>query len=127
MSIKQFFFQLGVVTLLTILGIAVLSYLPSLQSFLPLAAISVGFFTVLSIVMYYAAIWMVRSRNKNDFTNIVLFFIITKMLFSVVLVLLYFQLAQPTERYFVVSFLVVYLIYTIFETHFMMKIGKMKL
>ncbi len=127
MNANQFFFQLGIVTILTAIGIATISYFPTLQSYVPLAVVSLVFFTLLSIVMYYTSIWMVRSRNKNDFTNIVLFFIITKMLFSVVLVLLYFRLAQPTERYFVVSFLVIYLIYTIFETHFMMKVGKMKL
>ena len=127
MSNRQFFFQLGSLTLITAFGISLLGFFPALRSHIPLASISLVFFTLLSIVMYWTAIRMVRSKNKNDFTSIVLFFITTKMLLSVVLVLLYFRLAQPTERYFVLSFLIVYLIYTIFETHFMMKIGKMKM
>ncbi|GJM32357.1 MAG: hypothetical protein DHS20C18_13580 [Saprospiraceae bacterium] len=127
MSKKQFFFQLGSLTLLTALGIALLNCFPKLESHIPLASLSLLFFTGLSIVMYFVGIWAIRSKNKNDFTSIVIFFITTKMLLSVVLVLVYFRYVQPTERLFVLSFLVIYLIYTIFETHFMMKISKMKL
>lgn len=68
---------------------------------------------------------MVNNRNKNDFSRLVLGFTGFKMMFSVALVFIYQAVAEPTSRWFVIPFLIIYILYTIFETYFLMRLGRM--
>lgn len=74
--------------------------------------------------MYYAGRNAARSSNKNDFTNIIMGFTMGKMVLSFVLIFAYLKLVEPADKIFVLPFFSIYLIYTVFETYFMMKLGR---
>jgi hypothetical protein len=81
------------------------------------------FFILLTMVMYYAGNILAASSDKNLFSHFILLVVLTKMLSCVLIVVGYFQKVQPSSQLFLVPFALVYVIYTIFETYFMAKIG----
>ena len=82
-------------------------------------------FVSLSVLMYLAGYRAAMSENKNDFTNAILGFTVAKMFLAILVLIGYTQLARPQDKLFIIPFFGIYLIYTIFETYFMMKLGRM--
>ena len=126
MSRQSFLKQLGIGSAVLAILLLLLHQLPAFQSFQMLSWISISFFVLLSILMYELGYRASFSSNKFAFTNIVIVFMVGKMLFSVVLIVVFSKLARPESRWFLVPFFAIYLFYTIYETYFMMKLGKMK-
>lgn len=126
MNARIFYIQLLILTLLVGLGLFFLNRLPQLQSHAVLSWLSLAFFTGLSVMMFYAGRNSAQSDNKNNFTNVVLGFTIGKMFFTIMVIYAYVQLVKPEGKLFVLPFFGIYLIFTAFETYFMMKLGKTK-
>ena len=126
MSSKRFYLQLGVISIVCL----ILTYLAGLiaidKELLQLSCYSILFFTLFSIVIYIKARIAVSSPNKFAFNNIIILSIGAKMFISILFLLIYKKLANPVSHYFVVPFLIIYIVYTIFETYFMTKLSNPK-
>ena len=103
-----------------------LHQIPQLQPHGLLSWISLGAFIGLSVLMYFVGEKSAKDENKNNFTNVVLGFTMGKMFLSIMVIYMYFELAQPEGKFFILPFFIVYFIFTAFETYFMMKLGKTK-
>ncbi|MCB0546336.1 MAG: hypothetical protein KDD19_02055 [Phaeodactylibacter sp.] len=125
MSQRSFFIQLGALSLVTAILLYFLNRQPQLQAYSALSWISLGAFVSLSVLMYLAGYRAAMSENKNDFTNAILGFTVAKMFLAILVLIGYTQLARPQDKLFIIPFFGIYLIYTIFETYFMMKLGRM--
>lgn len=121
-----FFIQLALLTLVVALLLLALHRLPSLHAYDQFSWLSLAFFVALSILMYLIGYRAVHRKNKFAFINAALGLTFIKMLLCIVLVAAYIQVAHPSSRLFILPFLGIYVIYTIFETYFMMKISKAK-
>jgi hypothetical protein len=126
MSPKPFFLQLTGLTLLAAGIVVLLNTLPQLEEHYPLGWISLGIFFFLTVLMYFAGRQAAGSANKNDFTSVVLAFTLGKLFVIILAVFGYSQLREPETNFFILPFFSMYLIYTIFETYVMMKLGKAK-
>ena len=126
MNQRSFFTQLTVLSVFVGLLLLALNTIPAIHPYQGLSWLSSSFFILLSIIMYLAGQKAAQSQNKNNFSRVVFGFIGVKMMLSVVLVFIYSETVRPTSGHFLVPFFVTYLVYTIFETHFMMKIGQVK-
>lgn len=109
---------------LAIAGILALYAIPSLGVGIPLAWIALFFFIGFSLAMFFAAKRLAKSPKKEHFINLILGMTILKMLFSFVLIAAYSHWAHPASNLFALPFFGVYLIFTIFETAFMIRVGK---
>jgi hypothetical protein len=125
MTNRQFAWQLLFVTALTGAGIWGLLQVAALADYGPIAWISLGGFTLLSILLFWAGKRAAQSSNKNDFTSTVLGATMGKMFLAVIIIYAYLQLAQPADKLFVIPFLGVYVVYTVFEVYFMMRLGRL--
>ncbi|MCB0636275.1 MAG: hypothetical protein KDC54_06640 [Lewinella sp.] len=125
MTNQQFAWQLLIVTALTAAGIWGLLQVPQVQPYGTVGWISLGGFALLSVLLFWAGKRAAMSSNKNDFTSTVLGATMGKMFLAVIIIYAYIQLAEPTDKLFVLPFLGVYLVYTIFEVYFMMRLGRM--
>lgn len=124
---KTFYTQLGIITLGTVLLLLSLHFLvPPLYVVQGLSWLSLVFFFSLSILMFELGRRLAVNPNKNAFTSMVMIFVFVKMLLSVLIIAVYAKVAAPDSKLFVVPFFVVYLIYTIFETYFLMLLGRSK-
>lgn len=120
----SFFRQLGLLTLLTALFLVALHQLPALQAYLGFSWWSLAFFVMVSLITYFVGYRAIHHKSKFAFINASLGLTFFKMLLCVVFVGVYIQINNPPSRLFILPFLGIYVVYTIFETYFMMKIGK---
>ncbi len=126
MTDKQFWQQLLMVTGGTSLLLIVLRYSPLFYAYQDLSWWSVILFVVISVVMYYAGKWGVEHANKNIFTSLLFGFVAAKMFLSVVLILIYYLLQEPTNKLFILPFFLVYVIYTVFECVYLTRLNQVK-
>ena len=125
MTAKAFYLQLAIVTLLATAGAFGINTFPQFAEVRPIAWISLGIFVLLSMVIFYAGRKAAFSENKHDFTNVFLGITIGKIFIAIIFILGYNQLMEPDSRFFIIPFFLMYLIYTIFETYIMMKLGRL--
>ncbi|MEM1326317.1 MAG: hypothetical protein AAGI23_10205 [Bacteroidota bacterium] len=102
------------------------SQLPVLATYVSLALISVTVFVCLSIVMYVFTYRIVKQARHNQFIGLFMIFTLFKMILAISVVGLYARFAEPPNRFFVLPFFLIYLIYTAFEIWFMDKLGRMQ-
>ena len=126
MTAQRFFFQLATVTAAVAWGLFLLQYVETFQSQMGFSWSCLGFFVILSIVMFLVGKRAARSRNKNDFTGVALGFTVLKMFAAILIILFYSKIYEPTSNNFILPFLVIYVIYTAYETYFMMQLGRMQ-
>ncbi len=86
--------------------------------------LSILFFTFLAMGVFHLSERAANANNKNFFMQIVMINTMMKMFGSVVVVIGYFYFTKPSTTKFIVPFIIVYVMYTIFDAYFMMKQSK---
>ena len=87
---------------------------------------SLGLFIPLSIGMYLFGQRASESENKLLFHNLIIVTIFAKMFLSVFALLIYKKIFHPETKNFTLPFFLVYFIFTILETYFMVKLAQKK-
>jgi len=113
--------SLGVATLLIFL-----SFVPLFQVDISVSWVSLLFFILFTIAVFYVSEGAALSANPHTFTTVIMGVVIGKMFSSILIILLYIKLMNPESRYFLIPFFIIYFSFTIFELHFMTKLGKIK-
>jgi len=121
-----FFRQLSIISILTAIVLFGLNQWSLLSPYQDFSWISLSFFVLLTLAMYGVGSLTAKSKSSAAFTGTILGFTFAKMLFSLVIVIAYFKYMKPSSKVFVIPFFLVYLVFTSFETWFMMKLGKHK-
>jgi len=85
--------------------------------------ISIAFFTLLAIGIFHLSEREAKSNSRNFFMQIVLINTMIKMFGAVLIVIGYFYVTKPSTSKFIVPFIIIYIMYTIFDAYFMMKIS----
>ncbi len=126
MSVRQFFGQFLLLSLLLAFAIGSLpSLLPSLiPAYIEFAWWAQLFFAALCVAIFSIGKKTASSPNKNAFTGVIMSTLFFKMLVAACLILVFNKQSQPTSTLFLLPFFLTYLGYTIFETSFMIKLGK---
>ncbi len=75
---------------------------------------------------YFLSLKALKSTNKMAFIQLVMFNVIFKIVGFMVIAAVYFKLAHPQQKFFIVPFLIIYFIYTIFETIFIYNLALKK-
>jgi putative Ca2+/H+ antiporter (TMEM165/GDT1 family) len=81
-------------------------------------------FILFSIVLFVGAKLAAPSENKSMFTGIVFGSIFSKIFLSVLILWVYKKVQNPSDSWFVAVFLIHYLVYTIFEVWFLLRLAK---
>lgn len=103
-----------------------LNQLSLFQSFTIFSWICLAFFTLFTLFMFFIGKQTAQNRNKNLFTGAVLALTFGKIMLSFVVVFFYFKFGQPDSKAFLIPFFITYLVFTVYETYLMMKLGKQK-
>ena len=117
----HFFTGLAITTVVSLIASIYSAQLLEVTQYLDLAYLSIGFFVAVSLIVYLLSERASRLKKKQFFMHIVMINTMIKMFGSVLIVIGYFKLVNPTSTRFVVPFLISYLLFSIFETHFMMR------
>lgn len=87
---------------------------------------SIIMFTLMSIILYLFLYRSLYAKDRQVFISITLINMFFRMAGSVVLLILYKNIFNPPNNKFIISFLIIYSIFTIFETYFMISIADKK-
>jgi hypothetical protein len=86
--------------------------------------ISLVLWVLLGLAILYAGLWIAGDSNPNTFSQLVLVSVFLKLLLGIGMVVVYKMQWDPPDNYFVIPFLQVYLIFAVYETYALMKIGR---
>ncbi|MCE2790043.1 MAG: hypothetical protein LW630_09055 [Saprospiraceae bacterium] len=96
-----------------------------LKLYLDLTLYSICLFFFLTIVVQLLAPKLARHSNRQLFLAATVYHTVIKMVFSAILLYWYHTSKNPTTGSFVLPFLYIYLVFTTFETRFLMKASYM--
>ncbi len=126
MENKSFFIQLSLVVLITSILLFVCYHLLPIMDHLALGIAGLIFFILLSILIFFLATKAAKSTNLNAFTHLIMYNLMIKLFFSIIIVAVYYYLVKPAERLFIVPFVIIYLNFTIFEAIFLSRQARQK-
>lgn len=127
MSSARFYLGLAIVLLLSLGSQFFFGwYLPELKPYIGLGYVAMGYFTTLSVLIYYLSKRLGTHENPYLLLYLTYAVILFKLASSVIIVYAFKRSYHPDTRYFVLPFIVVYILFTIFETAYMAKSGQLK-
>jgi|CXWK01.1.fsa_nt_gi hypothetical protein len=126
MTSNHFYKSLSLVSVLSLILLYCYSEVFSIESFFGLGFYSFFIFLGLTLIVFKVAKKIIVHPNRTKFISFIISNMLLKMIVTVATVLIYFKTVKPTSQYFIVPFLTVYLIFTIFETYFLLKVANEK-
>lgn len=124
---RQFWLYLLLLCAVTLLMLAGLqAWEPKLEAFSPFTILSVGVFAAIVGLAYSIGVRVARSQSKGRFVQLIMFLVLIKMMICILLVVFHVKINEPTNKLFVLPFLIVYLIFTIFEVFTLEKLARLK-
>ena len=127
MSSSSFWGYLAGITIGTVAVLFVIDLLlPVASAFSSFTLLTTGVFAALIGLAYVLAVKSATGKNKYAYVHLVMGLIFVKMIICILLVLFHIKTAQPDNKLFVLPFLFVYLIFTIFEVYVLQKVAQLK-
>lgn len=117
--IKSFIWSFG----LSLMFVFLQYFIPVIEEHIHLSIISIILFAAVSILLYFLALRFVNHSNKLLFGNIILAATFIKMLMAIAVLFGYYSIKQPESKWFILPFFVIYFIFTLFETIFLVQIN----
>lgn len=124
MTYNRFFTLLGAFTLIALAGAFLCHYFLPISYALPLTAITIFIFICFCVVLFYFGKRTARAQNKMLFTNVFMGITMLKMFVCGGLIGSYAYLAAPENKLFVVPFFLTYMVYTLLEVLFLVKLAR---
>ena len=127
MSTNHFFKLLFVISLgVSLISLLLEQFFTTFQLYNSVTWWSLGIFIPLSIGMFLGGQRAARSTNKYFFSNLIMPLTFIKMFVAVAGLVVYKKIYHPETKFFLLPFFFVYVVFTIFETFFMVKLAKPK-
>lgn len=121
------FFQLLFLTIGILVAIMyALSLNEKINTYIDIAYYAIPSFTLLSILIFFLTEHLEKQPNKGMLLNLVIINVMFKFLIAISVVVIYHKLRSPEDGIFVLPFIIIYVIFTIFETYFMSLQAKSK-
>ena len=121
------FFQLLILTIVILTGIMYLmSFNEKIAEYIDISYYAIPSFSLLCIVIFFLTEYLEKQSNKGMLLNLVIINVMFKFILTIAVVLIYFKLRNPDDGIFVLPFIIIYVLFTIFETYFMSLQAKSK-
>jgi hypothetical protein len=122
-----FLIQLIVLMIVLFISMYIIHAFTSLTGYFDLSIFSICMFGGMSVVLYFLLRRSLSLPNKQTFISLTLANMLFRMAGSVFLLWLYKKFYEPVDNKFIYVFLLIYIIFTIFETYFMIRLSDQKL
>ena len=97
-----------------------------MQQYTDLSVLSLCFMVITTITMYFLAQIALKSSNQYAFIQLVIASVLVKIILALALNMVYVKVMKPEGKYFILPFIIMYIIYTIFETYALFKMSLKK-
>jgi len=125
MSLPHFLLALVSLSVLGALLLVAMHQWPVLGAHAGFSWSALGFFVLLTLLIYAWAHRSAKSNNPKLLLQIAIGVIAFKIVACIALVWGYVQQQAPADRWFLLPFFSLYLLYTIFETHLLMRFSRL--
>jgi peptidoglycan/LPS O-acetylase OafA/YrhL len=122
---NQFYNQFAGIFAISALFLLVVGFVPSLSTHAILGWSLLTFFSLFVLLAFMLGKRAAGSDNKNDFIRLIILLIFAKMVACLLIVVIY-DSTNPPDTNYLVHFLTLYLIYSIFEYRILSKLGYQK-
>lgn len=126
MKARKFWTGLIIISVVTFGLILLVHRIESMQAFLDHSILSLGFMIATTIVMYFLGKAALKSSNQYAFIQLVIASVLVKIVLALGLNMVYVKIVKPDYKYFILPFIIIYIIYTIFETYALFKMALKK-
>ncbi len=124
MTNNNFYKSLTLTSILSAVVILVFYQFELFKQDVILYVISLVFMIIYTVVFYLSALKALKSTNKMAFIQLVMANVFLKLVFLMAIVAIYNKLATPpSSKFFVIPFLIIYAIFTVYETAFVYKLS----
>lgn len=124
MTSSTFYIQLGLVSLVAAAILLGMNQSPLFAPHQMLSWLTWATFMAFCLSMFSISSKTVHSQDKNLFSKVFIISIMVKLFLSITIIIAYILLQKPQDKYFVFPFFVIYVIFTVYEVHFVTKLAK---
>ncbi|MEZ4883130.1 MAG: hypothetical protein R3E32_00245 [Chitinophagales bacterium] len=124
MPVSSILKNVGLFAAIIGLGLGILHYLQLLGSNPDFAWICFVFFTILTFLTIYITSLSAKASSKVKGTTMILGAMGIKFIFSMFMILAYLLAVSPDSPRFILPFFVLYILFTVVETNYLLKITK---
>lgn len=111
------------INILVISGIIISYFFSIIGKGILLSVYGFVFMALTSWFYLYKLMKSANSTNKNIFIQTVMVNIFVKMVSILMIVVIYYKIYNPKDKVIIIPFLVIYLLYSVFETYFSYKLA----
>ncbi len=126
MNNNPFWKYFGFISILVVIFLVTIYQFESFKADIILSIIGFLYMALATSGFYLLTLKALKSTNKMAFIQLVMFNVIFKIVGFMIIAAVYFKLAHPKQKYFILPFLIIYFIYTIFETIFIYNLSLKK-
>ena len=119
MPLKSFIKNLVISSIVALVLLVATHLIVDIKEHLSFIIAAYVFFVCFCIFIYWLAQRSSSSRAGEYFLYIVVINVFVKLIASFMMVFIYARYAEPSNKWFVIPFLIVYLVFTVFETYFL--------
>ncbi len=123
MTNNNFYKSLTLTSIISAIAILIFYQFQPFKQDVILYVISLVFMIIYTVVFYLSALKALKSTNKMAFIQLVMANVFLKLVFLMAIVAIYNKLATPSSKFFVIPFLIIYAIFTVYETAFVYKLS----
>jgi len=126
MQDRTFYISLGILTAV-VYGLLYLTHtIPAMSAYSGFSVVGLGVIVVYNILAYSMARILIKSRKSYVFINFIIANILVKMALVMFYILGYVSIYPPKVKFFIIPFVGIYLVYTVFETYFLYHMVNLK-
>ena len=127
MNANKFFFSLAILCVITFLGVFFIQGSNNdLSKHLILSYLGITGFAIHNIIFFYVAqIYSSKSMDRK-YIGMVYMSVLTKLIFAISLPVAYYLLNSQPQGFFVMPFIIIYIVFTVFETYVLNKMAVMR-
>lgn len=124
MTTTDFYKRLIGLSAILLIALIGLSRFSLFEDTLTFSVVSLFIFILFTVFIFHLGAKSAESSNKNEFTGVAILAIFGKLVMVLAILFTYQSVVEPTSKMHVFPFLLIYLIFTIFETGVMMRLAK---
>lgn len=111
------------INILVLSGIIISYFFSTIGKGILLSVYGFIFMALTSWLYLHKLMKAANSTNKNIFIQTVMVNIFVKMVSILMIVVIYYKIYNPKDKVIIIPFLVIYLLYSVFETYFSYKLA----
>lgn len=117
MNLKRYVTSFIVFTIILALVLSIFSFNENIMDHMDIVIYGYIGLSLLSLLTYVTSSYLEQSKNKSSLLSLTFSNMLLKLLFTVVVILVYYKFGRPASGLFVIPYIILYIGFTVFEIY----------